>query len=28
MGLTEEQLEWVMGRGLCQVLDWPIEVRA
>jgi len=28
MGLTDEQLEWVMGRGLCQVLDWPIEVPA
>jgi predicted TIM-barrel fold metal-dependent hydrolase len=28
MGLTDEELEWVMGRGLCQVLDWPIEVRA
>jgi predicted TIM-barrel fold metal-dependent hydrolase len=28
MGLTEEQLEWVMGRGLCECLDWPIPVAA
>jgi predicted TIM-barrel fold metal-dependent hydrolase len=28
MGLTEEQLEWVMGRGICECLDWPIPVPA
>jgi hypothetical protein len=28
MGLTDEQLDWVMGRGLCQTLEWPIEVPA
>ncbi|HTX09653.1 MAG TPA: amidohydrolase family protein [Solirubrobacteraceae bacterium] len=24
MGLSEEQLQWVMGKGLCRVLEWPI----
>lgn len=24
MGLTDDQLEWVMGRALCQTLDWSI----
>jgi predicted TIM-barrel fold metal-dependent hydrolase len=28
MGLTEEQLEYVMGRGICECLDWPIPVAA
>ncbi|HVN61725.1 MAG TPA: amidohydrolase family protein [Gaiellaceae bacterium] len=28
MGLSDDQLEWVMGRGLCQCLDWPIPVAA
>jgi len=26
MGLTDEQLDWVMGRGICECLDWPIPV--
>jgi predicted TIM-barrel fold metal-dependent hydrolase len=24
---TDEELDWIMGRGLCEVLDWPIEAR-
>lgn len=24
LGLTNEQLEWVMGRGICECLDWPV----
>jgi predicted TIM-barrel fold metal-dependent hydrolase len=28
MGLTDEQLEYVMGRGICECLDWPIPVAA
>ena len=23
MGLSEQQLDWVMGKGICQCLDWP-----
>jgi predicted TIM-barrel fold metal-dependent hydrolase len=26
MGLSDEALEWVMGRGICECLDWPIPV--
>jgi len=25
LGLTESHLEWVMGKGICQCLDWPIS---
>jgi predicted TIM-barrel fold metal-dependent hydrolase len=28
MGLTQDQLEWVMGRGLCDCLDWPVKETA
>jgi predicted TIM-barrel fold metal-dependent hydrolase len=28
MGLSDDQLEWVMGRGICDCLDWPIPVTA
>ena len=28
LGLTESQLEWVMGKGICQCLDWPISAAA
>lgn len=28
MGLSEEQLDWIMGRGICECLDWPISVPA
>jgi predicted TIM-barrel fold metal-dependent hydrolase len=21
---TQEELEWIMGRGICEVLDWPV----
>jgi predicted TIM-barrel fold metal-dependent hydrolase len=24
---TEEELEWIMGRGICEALDWPIKER-
>lgn len=24
MSFTPEQLEWIMGRGICECLDWPI----
>jgi hypothetical protein len=24
MGFTDDELDWIMGRGLCKVLDWPI----
>lgn len=23
-GFSEEQLEWIMGRGICEVLGWPV----
>ncbi|MCS7051133.1 MAG: amidohydrolase [Thermomicrobium sp.] len=26
LGLPDEALEWVMGRGICECLDWPIPV--
>ncbi|MCZ9344760.1 amidohydrolase, partial [Streptomyces sp. TRM76130] len=22
---TPEELEWIMGRGICEVLNWPYE---
>lgn len=25
MNFTEQELEWIMGRGVCECLDWPIE---
>lgn len=25
LGLSEDELEWIMGRGICEFLDWPIE---
>ena len=25
---TEEELEWIMGRGICECLGWPIPVNA
>ena len=25
---TEDELEWIMGRGICECLDWPIPVTA
>jgi predicted TIM-barrel fold metal-dependent hydrolase len=28
MGFTEDELEWIMGRGLCEVLDCPAPVTA
>lgn len=28
MGLSEHELEYVMGRGICECLDWPIPVPA
>ena len=28
MGLSERELEWVMGRGLCECIGWPVEERA
>ena len=24
---TEEELEWIMGRGICECLGWPIPVK-
>jgi hypothetical protein len=23
MGFSPEQLEWIMGRGICECLEWP-----
>ncbi|MDE2261710.1 MAG: amidohydrolase [Gammaproteobacteria bacterium] len=28
MKFTAEQLEWIMGRGICECLDWPIPNEA
>jgi predicted TIM-barrel fold metal-dependent hydrolase len=28
MGLSDQALEYVMGRGICECLDWPIPVSA
>jgi predicted TIM-barrel fold metal-dependent hydrolase len=28
MGLSEHELDYVMGRGICECLDWPIPVPA
>jgi hypothetical protein len=28
LGFSAEQLEWIMGRGICEVLDWPISPSA
>jgi hypothetical protein len=25
---TPEELEWIMGRGICEALGWPIEQEA
>ena len=25
---SEEELEWIMGRGICECLDWPLPVTA
>ncbi|OGA44751.1 MAG: amidohydrolase [Betaproteobacteria bacterium RIFCSPLOWO2_12_FULL_62_58] len=25
MGFTGQELEWIMGRGICECLDWPID---
>jgi hypothetical protein len=28
LGLNENQLEWIMGKGICQCLNWPIPPAA
>jgi hypothetical protein len=24
MGFDADQLDWIMGRGICECLDWPV----
>ena len=28
MNFTAEELEWIMGKGICECLDWPIQSKA
>jgi hypothetical protein len=25
LNFKPEELEWIMGRGICEALDWPVK---